>query len=86
MNTVIDRFGRVVIPKEARDDLGLEPGTVLEVRESSEGLLLVPARRSGGLRHKDGVLVFDGQAEDDLRDAVRRHRRDRLRHAGRRRS
>lgn len=32
MRTVIDSAGRVVVPKSVRDDLGLTPGTELELR------------------------------------------------------
>lgn len=32
MQTVIDAAGRLVVPKAARDELGLTPGTVLELR------------------------------------------------------
>ncbi len=37
MEITVDRFGRVVIPKEVREGLGLEPGSVLRVGGS--GLL-----------------------------------------------
>ncbi|MDN5748058.1 MAG: AbrB/MazE/SpoVT family DNA-binding domain-containing protein [Pseudonocardia sp.] len=32
MRTVIDAAGRLVVPKAARDELGLAPGTELELR------------------------------------------------------
>lgn len=32
MRTVIDAAGRLVVPKAARDELGLTPGTELELR------------------------------------------------------
>lgn len=32
MRTVIDSAGRLVVPKAARDELGLVPGTELELR------------------------------------------------------
>jgi len=28
METTLDKFGRIVIPKRVRDDLGLKPGAV----------------------------------------------------------
>ena len=37
METTLDRFGRVVIPKQVRDDLGLKPGAVLDSRLGSVG-------------------------------------------------
>lgn len=32
MRTTIDTAGRIVVPKQARDELGLAPGTELELR------------------------------------------------------
>jgi AbrB family looped-hinge helix DNA binding protein len=55
MRTTIDSAGRVVIPKELRDRLGLEGGTALELRERDGRIEIEPApaamklvRRSGG--------------------------------------
>ena len=31
MEAVIDKFGRIVIPKKLRDDLGLRPGSVIKI-------------------------------------------------------
>ncbi len=36
METTIDRFGRVVIPKRLRDDLGLKVGEPLVIEERAE--------------------------------------------------
>ncbi|WP_347351399.1 AbrB/MazE/SpoVT family DNA-binding domain-containing protein [Intrasporangium sp.] len=41
----LDKAGRVVIPKEARDQLGLGPDVQLEVTLTGDGLLLTPVRR-----------------------------------------
>jgi AbrB family looped-hinge helix DNA binding protein len=76
--TSIDEFGRVVIPKRVRSNLGLEPGTVLEVDELEDGILLKASRRKPPLRVDGGVLVFTGKAAGDLEGAVRRHREERL--------
>jgi AbrB family looped-hinge helix DNA binding protein len=42
----LDKAGRVVIPKEARDQLGLGPEVQFEVTLTGDGLLLTPLRRS----------------------------------------
>jgi AbrB family looped-hinge helix DNA binding protein len=56
MRTTIDAAGRVVIPKEIRERLALEGGSVLEIRERDGRIEIEPAptpmslaRRSGGL-------------------------------------
>lgn len=41
----IDRVGRVVIPKEIRDEAGIEPGMALEVRCREGRIEIEPKRR-----------------------------------------
>lgn len=41
----IDRVGRLVIPKEIRDEAGIEPGTPLEVRCREGRIEIEPRRR-----------------------------------------
>jgi len=77
--TTIDRFGRIVLPKEIRDDLGLEPGAVVAVEEQGESILLKPLRDEPGLVRKGPVLVHTGKARGDILGAVRAVREGRLR-------
>jgi AbrB family looped-hinge helix DNA binding protein len=77
--TTIDRFGRIVLPKEIRDDLGLEPGAVVAVEEQGEAILLKPLRDEPGLVRKGPVLVYTGKARGDILGAVRSVREGRLR-------
>ena len=78
METTIDRFGRVVIPKRVREGLGLEAGEALVIEEQDEGILLRPARDAAALKHKGRVLVFTGQATGDPGNLLRRARDERL--------
>lgn len=77
METTIDRFGRVLIPKSVRADLGLSPGTQLEIEERDGGIFLRSEKGEEALRLRKGVLVFGGEATGDLDSAVRRARDDR---------
>ncbi len=79
MDTKLDRFGRVVIPKRVRDRLALSPGTRLEVTEEGQRIVLRPIEAEPHLVEKDGVLVFRGKAAGDLSEALRAHRRARIR-------
>jgi AbrB family looped-hinge helix DNA binding protein len=81
MKTAIDRFGRVVVPKSVRRNLGLEAGGELEIVETADAIVLRPIHRQPHLRVKDGVLVFTGDV-GDARDALQRVRSERLRKAG----
>ncbi|NOY44297.1 MAG: AbrB/MazE/SpoVT family DNA-binding domain-containing protein [Deltaproteobacteria bacterium] len=78
MEAKLDRFGRVLIPKRVRDHLGLSPGTVLEISERGDAVLLRPLREEGTLVEQDGLLVFRGRATGDLDEAVARTRAARL--------
>ena len=80
METRLDRFGRIVLPKEIRDDLALAPGDALEVRATREGILLSRPLSAGApdcLRTVDGVLVFDGTPSGDVGGALARDRQER---------
>ena len=82
MNTrlVIDRAGRVVIPKPLREELRLEPGDSLEMESSGEQITLRPVRGTGPLTREHGVWVFrTGQplpasATDEIGRQIREER------------
>lgn len=80
METTLDRFGRVVLPKRVRKSLGLEPGDVLEIVEDQGGVRLQPLTEESALVWKGGVLVHHGTPTGDLTDAVRQDREERMRH------
>jgi AbrB family looped-hinge helix DNA binding protein len=79
METTLDKFGRIVIPKQVRDDLGLSAGSVLKLEERDEEIVLKPIAESSPLVLKDGVLVFTGEVEGDLEAVLRRDRNERSR-------
>lgn len=78
MQLNIDKFGRVVLPKAIRDELGLAPGAVISVRRTEHGIELEPVREKPALMDRDGVLVHTGEAVGDLEKAVSRAREDRM--------
>ncbi len=58
MEAVIDSGGRVVLPKQLRDALGLVPGTKVDISAYGGGLQIVPGGRTARLeRDDDGRLV-----------------------------
>jgi AbrB family looped-hinge helix DNA binding protein len=76
--TRIDHFGRVVIPKPIRDDLGLDAGTELEVEKEGDAVMLRPNDHSPLLKRKGRVLVFaGGRATGDMTDIIRKVREER---------
>jgi AbrB family looped-hinge helix DNA binding protein len=79
MKTTLDRFGRVVVPKDIRDRLGLKPGVEIEIDEKENEVVLKLVDHEPSLMVKEGVLVYSGKATGNLREAVRTHRDERLR-------
>jgi AbrB family looped-hinge helix DNA binding protein len=77
---IIDKAGRVVIPKPLREELHLAPGDALEIESAGEQITLRPVRGTGPLTKEDGVWVFrTGQplpasATDDLLRQIREER------------
>jgi AbrB family looped-hinge helix DNA binding protein len=55
---IIDKAGRVVIPKPLREELRLEPGDALEIENAGEQITLRPVRGTGPLTKEHGVWVF----------------------------
>ncbi len=78
METSIDRFGRIVIPKKIRDDFNLKAGTAIRIEETEQTIILTPIHGESNLRVKDGVLVFSGAPINDLSDALTKHREKRI--------
>lgn len=87
MKTTLDRFGRLVVPKDIRNRLGLRPGAEVELDEHGNEIILKPVEREAPLIMEQGILVYAGAATGDIAEAVRTHRHDRLQHvAARKRS
>jgi AbrB family looped-hinge helix DNA binding protein len=82
METTLDRFGRIIIPKNVREDMGLEAGAVLQVEKQGEKIVLQPVQGEPHLVEKKGILVFTGGAVGDVGSALRQHRRSRIKKMG----
>jgi AbrB family looped-hinge helix DNA binding protein len=58
----IDKAGRIVVPKDLRDRLGMRAGTELEVGETADGLILKRAAVTPSMVLEDGIWVHQGVA------------------------
>ncbi len=74
MEAILDRSGRIVIPKSVRKRLGLEPGDALTMEEDGGKLTLTPAREGEATALEGTVLVHQGRVTGDLEDAMGRTR------------
>ena len=59
LHIAIDRFGRLVLPKEIRDHWGLKAGTEFEVEEQEEAILLKPVLKKARIIEKQGLPVLE---------------------------
>ncbi|MBA2311142.1 MAG: AbrB/MazE/SpoVT family DNA-binding domain-containing protein [Pseudonocardiales bacterium] len=68
METTVDAVGRIVVPKQLRDALGLVAGSTVDVSLYGAGLQLVPIGRTARLVTIDGALVADASTPitDDI--------------------
>lgn len=79
MEVTVDKFGRIVIPKELRDELGLGPGTALRIDRREQDLVLSPLQETPELVEQDGLLIYVGEPVGDVVGAVAADRAARLR-------
>ena len=79
MQATIDRAGRVVIPKQIRDALGLWPDTALEITIDGGGVRLEPVRhQERPVEERDGLPLLGRVEHAHLTDADVRQLRDDL--------
>lgn len=54
----IDKVGRIVLPKNLREELSIKPGDMFKVSISGSSVTLIPDRESSGFVRKGNALVF----------------------------
>lgn len=77
METTVDRFGRIVIPKIIRENFHLQVGSPIRIEEGEGEIILKPVEGEPSLIKKDGVLVFSGKAMGNVEAAIEKHREGR---------
>lgn len=78
MQTAIDKFGRVLIPKSMRDHLGIKAGAIVQILEHDHEILLKLVEHKPSLQRKGRVMVFTGEATEDIETAIQKEREDRM--------
>lgn len=79
MRTTIDKAGRLVLPKRARDRMGIKPGDELEIESDDTGVRLTLVHESPRLVKEGRVLVFaGGKLERGGTDVVEEDREARI--------
>ncbi len=82
MEATLDKYGRIVIPKALRDQLGMEAGTELILEAEGDHLVLRPVQRDV-LEEQDGLLVSTAEVDDtvDVQSVIDEVRAERTRKA-----
>lgn len=77
MELTLDKFGRILIPKEIREELGLHPGSSLQIERNKKGIQLCPIEGNQAVVKKGNLLVFVGKLLEDPDDVLRKLRDER---------
>ena len=62
----IDKAGRVVLPKNVRDELAINPGDLLKISIRGHEVTLRPNREASGFTKRGHALVFSSGGADLL--------------------
>src|SRR3954471_21292627 len=62
----IDQAGRIVVPKNVRQELAIKPGDLLKVSLHGAGVTLTPNKETTGLVRKGKALVFSTIGDETL--------------------
>lgn len=76
--TTIDKFGRIVIPKKIRNNLGLSPNVELDIEEDTDAIVIHPKSEEPLIVNKEGVLVIKGELTESVEDFLERNRINRM--------
>jgi AbrB family looped-hinge helix DNA binding protein len=65
---VVDDRGRILIPKEMRDRVGLKPGSGARLEEKDGRIIVTPPlSRQGFIREMEGLIAEGKPADDPLK-------------------
>jgi AbrB family looped-hinge helix DNA binding protein len=62
----IDKAGRVVLPKQVREELAINPGDLLKISIHGSEVTLSPTREASGFIRRGHALVFSAGKADFL--------------------
>lgn len=78
MVTTLDKFGRVIIPKKLREQLGITPETTLHIEEDGKRIIIEPVQEAEPLIEREGVLISTGKLRADAAELLTRERKRRM--------
>jgi AbrB family looped-hinge helix DNA binding protein len=63
----IDKAGRVVLPKQVREELAINPGDLLQISIQGNEVMLSPKKNNPGFLRRKKALIFSSGAGDLLK-------------------
>lgn len=66
MIATLDKFGRIIIPKRVREQLGITTHTSLNIEEDGKRIIIEPIQKDEPVIEKDGILVFTGKLQGEI--------------------
>ena len=79
MVTTLDKFGRVIIPKRFREQLGINSKSTLNISEDGKRIVIELIQEKKPVVDRNGILVFTGNMEDKNSDLIKSDRNRRMR-------
>lgn len=61
MLATLDKYGRIIIPKKIRKQLGITVETGLNIEEDGKRIIIEPISEKEPVVEEDGILVFTGK-------------------------
>lgn len=78
MVTTLDKFGRVIIPKKLREQMGITPGTILNIDQDGSRIFIEPVQAEAPLIEEEGVLIYTGKLQGNIEQFLQEDRKRRL--------
>lgn len=73
MEATVDSVGRILVPKQLRDALGITPGSVVDISWYGSGVQITPGGRTARLERDEAgrlVAVGGGPLTDEMMFAL----------------
>jgi AbrB family looped-hinge helix DNA binding protein len=78
MVTTLDKFGRIIIPKRFRDQLGINSKSTLNISDDGDRIVIELVQDKKTVVDRNGILVFTGILEDKKSDLIKSDRNRRM--------
>ncbi len=78
MVTTLDKFGRVIIPKRFREQLGINSKSTLNISEDGKRIVIELVQEKKPVVDRNGILVFTGNLEDKKSELIKSDRNKRM--------